>query len=316
MSGSFKEKAQILLPPALARGDTIGLVAPSGPVADRDIFAAGVRLLREMGFEVKFDRILPEATNSYLAGSDKDRADEFNRLWADEEVKALLAVRGGYGSLRMVGMLDFELIRNTPKMFLGFSDITVLLNVLHQETSLVTMHAPVLTTLTRSDRKSVASFFQAITGNLESEIHPDHLEILVDGQARGRLTGGNLTTLVHLLGTPYEIKLDDAIFFLEDVSEAPYRVDRMLTQLQMAGQLDHIHGLILGSFVAEAFGHDGGREHEAVWHRVLELVGDMDIPVWANFPVGHGARNYTLPIGAEVEMDSAAGTLYLLDPLS
>lgn len=303
-----------LLAAPLQKGDTIGLVSPAGPVQDEKKIIAGIRLIREMGFEVKFLREQRLATEGYLAGSDQDRADEFNRLWADPGIKALLAVRGGYGCLRMAGSLDSDLIRQNPKMLIGFSDITVLLHAVLNETDLITFHGPVLSTLTKCDRESVQTFFATLTGRFPARIKPAHLEILVPGRARGRLLGGNLTTLVHLVATPYEPAWDGALLFLEDTDEPPYRVDRLLTHLKLAQRLNGLRGLILGSFTAGNSVNVSGSYTDPVWNRVLELMAEQDIPVWANFPIGHGTRNHILPLGIEAEMDSGSGTLRFLEP--
>lgn len=315
MSAIPEQQPPIRLPAPLVKGDLIGLVSPSGPPDNEEFLAAGIRLIREMGFEIKWNRDLLATRPGYLAGSDAERALEFHRMWADEEVKAILAVRGGFGAMRMLDMVDMDLVRRYAKLFIGFSDITVLLNVLCQETGLITFHGPTLTTLTRSDRLSVASFFQALTGRLEATLPFDRLEMLVRGQADGRMLGGNLTTLVHLIGTPYEINLDGAILAIEDVGEALYRIDRMLTQLKLAGRLNRLRGLLLGSFSSESFGRNDSLDYESVWHRVTELAAELEIPVWADIPFGHGVRNYTLPIGAEVEMDSNTGVLRICSPL-
>jgi len=303
-----------LLPPALKKGDTIGLVAPAGPVRKTEPFAKGIQLLHDKGFQVKYNRDLIGLPEGYLAAADRERADEFNRLWADEEVKALLCVRGGYGCTRMIEMLDMDLIRQHPKILIGYSDITVLLNAISKATGLVTFHGPVLTTLTSSDKHSVETFFQTLTGRLASVRKPDGLEILVSGNATGTLRGGNLATLVHLLGTPYETSWDRTLLIIEDVGEPPYRVDRMLTQLKQAGRLDRLSGLILGTFTADPAVGVGPMDNESVWNRTLELVGKQSMPVWANYPVGHTERNTMLPLGIEAEMDSAAGVLKLLGP--
>ncbi len=295
-----------ILPPRLERGDTIGLPAPAGPIRDQEQFAAGVRLLKEMGFAVKFDRDIFRR-DGYLAGDDARRAAEFNAMWADREVKAMLAVRGGYGSLRMVDGVDMELVRRHPKIIAGFSDITVLLCAIRRATGLVTFHGPTVSTLAAGSRESVEALFATLAAPRPPEpLRAPRLEILAGGSARGRLLGGNLTNLVHLLGTPHELDWQGAIVFLEDVGEAPYRVDRLLTHLKAAGRLNGLAGLLLGSFT------DCGAT-ESIWQRVLEIVGDA-IPVWANLPVGHGPDNHTLPLGVTVEMDGATGTLRFATP--
>lgn len=302
------------MPAALKKGDTIGLVSPAGPIVDEKNFTAGIRLLKEMGLEVKFARDLPQRKENYLAGPDRLRLDDFHELWADPEVRAVLAVRGGYGSMRIVDRIDYDLIRNNPKILVGFSDVTVLLASIYQRCNLVTMHGPVLTTLARGDRHTVRTFFDTLAGQGPDRIKPKDLEILAPGRARGRLLGGNLTTLAHLEGTPFALSWDHAILFLEDVGESPYRIDRLLTQLNLAGRLDNLAGLILGSF-NDGLSNEGIRVDEGlIWQRVMELFKARNIPVWANFPVGHIPDNHILPIGVTVEMNSDAGTLHLSGP--
>lgn len=301
----MKETNNLILPPSLKKGDTIGLVAPAGPVLKEDEFIAGVKLLSEMGFQVKFDKDLLKRSSGYLAGPDERRAGEFHDLWRDPEVKGVLAVRGGYGSLRMLPCLDMDLIRQHPKFFVGFSDISVLLTAILKNTGLVTFHGPMLTTLPKSDKHSVDAFFNTLTGRPSDTIKPDGLEILVSGNSQGKLLGGNLTNLAHLVATPYEIVWQNAILFLEDVGEDPYRIDRMLTHLKEAGRLQHLAGLILGNF-------KNCGAVEQIWQRAIELLSDREIPIWANFPTGHGKDNHILPLGIQVEMDSQAGRLLFL----
>lgn len=293
-------------PPRLNRGDTIGIFAPAGPVRDQDAFAAGHRLLVDMGFKVRYGNDILRATG-YLAGDDRRRAEELQELWGDPEVKALLAARGGYGCIRLLPELDLDLLGKTPKIIAGFSDISVLLNAISGRTGLITFHGPNLSSLARVDAPSVESFFATLTHRETLPLQPDGLEILRSGQARGKLMGGNLASLAHLLGTPRETSWNGCLLFLEDIGEAPYRLDRMLTQLHQAGRLQNIAGLILGSFT------ECGNT-ELIWQRLLELITTQNIPLWANFPCGHGASNHILPIGLEAEMDSAAGVLRFIGP--
>lgn len=301
------ESVNPLRPPRLRPGDTIGLAAPAGPYRDRADLDAGIAILREMGFRVKFSPAIHQRDH-YLAGADQSRAADLNQLWLDEEVKAILAVRGGYGSLRMVAGLDMTTIRRTPKALIGFSDITVLLTAIYKQTGLVTFHGPMVTTLASSDEQSRQIFFAMLTGAEPTAVAPADLAILRPGRADGILLGGNLTTLTHLLATPYEVEWNRAILFLEDVNESAYRVDRLLTHLKEAGRLQQLAGLILGSFSNLPAGECP--ETQLIWRRALELTADR-IPVWGNFPVGHGPRNWLLPLGAQVAMESADGALYL-----
>ena len=293
-----------LLPPGLKKGDTIGLAPLAGPW-DVQKFSSGIRVLTDLGFTI---RLPPDSSQRfpYLAGSDQYRLDCFHELWRDPNISAIMAVRGGYGCLRLIDAIDLDLIRKHPKILIGFSDVTVLLNGLYLQTGLITFHGPMLTTLAGMGKESMEKFLLCLTRRETPALRPNRLEILRQGTARGRLLGGNLTILSHLIGTPYEPSLADSILFIEDIGEQPYRIDRMLTQLKLAGRFEGIRGLILGDFT-------NCGDTELIWNRILELFGDQ-IPIWANFPVGHGEQNIILPLGIEVEMNSESGALLFRQP--
>jgi muramoyltetrapeptide carboxypeptidase len=299
-----------VLPPRLRRGDTIGLFCPAGPVRDAKRLQAGIGLIEDLGFAVKV-RGPAEPGEGYLADSDARRAEHLHGLWSDDEVKAILAIRGGYGCLRMLEGLNWDLFRRQPKFLVGFSDVTVLLNTLVDRSGLVAIHGPMATTLVRSGEQGLASLFGLLTGEFEERIKPKGMEILRGGTGRGRLVGGNLTTLVHLVATPWENSWDGCILVLEDTGESLYRLDRMLTHLALAGRLQRLAGLLLGDFDMGDDGLANLRLQEAVWARALELA-PPGYPIWARFPVGHRERNLALPIGMEAVMESASGTLQLL----
>jgi muramoyltetrapeptide carboxypeptidase len=305
------QSPSVILPAAIQKGDTIGLVAPSGSIVNQDNLEKGIQIIKDAGYKLKFYRDFGH-TEGYLAGSDQERADEFNSIWSDPEVKAVIAARGGYGSLRMLDMLDLEHVQKNPKILIGFSDLTVLLAAIHKITGMVTFHGPVVTTLASIDETSRKSFFDTLSGNILPSISPDRLTIVQNGQADGILLGGNLTTLAHMLATPYDTSWQDVILFIEDIGESPYRLDRLLTHLAKAQKLDNLSGLIIGTFT-ETDTTESPDLAKCICERILELVGDQDIPIWADFPVGHGSRNLTLPLGIRVQMDSAGRTLNLLD---
>ncbi len=295
---STKDKAH-RQPAPPGRGDCIGIIFPAGPIHDRQRFTAGLNILRQLGFTILCRTEIP-ASGDYLAADDDDRAAELMALWRDPRVKAVMAARGGYGCLRLLDRLDFSLFTALPKLLVGFSDITVLHSAIGSRCNMVTIHGPVVASLADSGKDNIRQFAAMLTGSRYPAIPVANLEVLRSGRARAPLVGGNLTSLCHLLGSPYEPDWQDVILFLEDIGEAPYRVDRMLTHLYLAGKLERISGLILGSFT------DCGPP-ETIWQRVLELTGD--IPVWANFPAGHGQPNLALPLGATAEMDSDHATL-------
>jgi muramoyltetrapeptide carboxypeptidase len=301
---------KVIYPPPIKKGDIIGLVAPAGSLSSKENFTAGIGLLEKKGFRVRFNRKILNASG-YLAGSDQERADDFNSMWADPEVKALIAVRGGYGCLRMIDLIDMVQIRKNPKILIGFSDLTLLLNTINKKTKLVTFHGPVITTLADIDRQSKKSIVDTLLGQAPTRLKPAGLKIIKGGKAQGRLLGGNLTTLAHMIGTPYEIPWQDSILFIEDIGEKPYSLDRLLTHLNKAGGLQKIKGLILGTFTDE-----DKKERlvlqKTVQERTAELLQSVDIPIWGNFPTGHSRRNLILPVGVKVEMDAAASELLFL----
>lgn len=300
MSATVKPQ---IIPPRLQTGNTIGLVTPAGPIHDQDTVRAGIDILEKAGFRVKLPVGLKK--ERYLAGSDEARVRQFTEVWHDPEVKCVLAMRGGYGVMRLLPYLNPAELVKTPKILAGFSDITILLNEIQRETGLVTYHTPVLTTLAQSDTASQQSFLEMLTGQPQT-ITPADLQILTGGSATGHLIGGNLASLSHLLGTPHEPIWRNGILFIEDVGEAPYQIDRMLTQLQASGRLAQLSGLILGTF-SEGDKHEG-EWSELIWARAKELTNGQ-IPLWGNFPVGHGKRNMTIPIGMKAMMESKEGSI-------
>ncbi len=294
----MNETVSALLPRTLKRGDTIGLAPLAGPFQAAP-YAKGISILRDHGFTVK---TLHTATpHPYLAGSDAERLDIFHELWRDPEVAGILAVRGGYGTMRILDGIDLELIRTQPKPLIGFSDICGFCNVITEKTGLITFHGPNLTTLDLCNKESLDYFFHTLTRMTPFELKGG-IEILRSGQGKGVLTGGNLATLNHLLGTPFDLDFDHKILILEDLNEAPYAVDRLFYQLFLAGKLQHLQGLILGDF-----SQCGGIED--IWKMVLDLLKDTAFPIWGNFPVGHGAQNRIWPIGGMAKMDSGTGLL-------
>jgi muramoyltetrapeptide carboxypeptidase len=297
-----------IIPPRLRPGDTIGLVTPAGPVRDRDKLRAGISVLEVAGFKVKLPTELER--DDYLAGGDAERAHQLVEMWNDPEVGAVMAVRGGYGVLRLLHHLDLARFVENPKILAGFSDITILLNEIQRCTGLVTYHTPVVTTLARSDELSRQSFIEMLTGPPRT-ISPPDLRVITGGKAEGKLIGGNLASLCHLLGTPHEPAWKDAVLFIEDVGEPAYKIDRMLTQFEVSGRLKRLSGLILGTF---SEGNDREQEWaEQVSKRSLQLTGGK-IPLWGNFPIGHTARNLSLPVGMTVVMNSENARLEFINP--
>lgn len=298
-------KNRALVPPPLEKGDTLGVVAPAGMLGDESLFYAGVQILREMGFEVKFPRNLWPGMG-YLADCDDNRAFEINSLFKDSEVKGLISMRGGYGCLRILDQIDLGVVGANPKFLLGFSDISVLQNYLHGATGLVSLHGPVLTSLASLEKESLERLYHSLTGKWASSIENKKIEILQGNSSTdGILVGGNLASIVTLVGTKYDISWENKLVFLEDVNEPIYKIDRMLTQLAAAGKFTGVAGILLGCFTPPRnLSHvDRLRYKESIWQRVVELVSDSAIPVWGNLPSGHSTQNLTFPIGAHATMD-------------
>lgn len=295
-----------IIPPPLERGDCIQVIAPAGQLASVDSFRQGLAILEQMGFTVQFPENLWPG-QGFLADTDDRRVEEFNQAFRDEKVKAIFALRGGYGCLRMLAKIDLDLVRQRPKLLVGFSDITLLQNHLLATTGLLSLHGPVLSTLMTSTPTSLARLHQSLTGSWRMESRYPKIEILRGGaEVQGILAGGNLSSLVSALSTPYDFSWKDRVIFVEDTNEQPYRLDRMLTQLALAGKFRDVAGILLGDFWF------GGSENELeilrrkewLWERVLDLTASARIPVWAGLPVGHCPENLTLPIGSLVTVKS------------
>jgi len=290
-------------PPPLRPGDTVAVVAPAGAV-DPNRLSRGVAILEGTGLRVRVGEHAC-ARYGYLAGRDEERAADFHRAWCDEEIRALFAARGGFGSTRLLPLLDVEVLRAHRKIFVGFSDCTALLNFIVCRLGLVSFHGPVVTSLA-ADEDLVAPLLAALS---QTEPPPIGAPLCIKrGKADGRLLGGCLSVLVALLGTPYEPVWDGAVLFLEDVREAPYRVDRMLTQLKQAGVFERVAALVFGE-MWECRASDN--EAWSVWDVIRNHVQDYSGPVLGGIPSGHGSNRRVLPLGIRASVED--GTLRFLE---
>ncbi len=297
------QNSSVIIPSRLLPGDTIGIVAPASPF-DQDKFYRGVAVLEAMGFRVFFDDDI-FIKNGYLAGTDAQRASQVSRLFSDKSINAILCAKGGFGTMRMLSLLDFNTIRSNPKIFIGFSDISALLAAIYVHCGLVTFHGPMVTTLADASDETKQSMFLTLTENQAAEIQTKNGVTIQSGSASGPVVGGNLTTLCHLIGTRFVPNFKGHILILEDKGEAVYRIDRMLNQMKLAGCFEGLAGLILGSF------EDCGTLSE-IYRVVQEIFKDVNIPVLAGFDVGHGKLNLTIPIGlgATLETDTQRLTFH------
>lgn len=292
-------------PSKLKPGDTIGVVSPARWLEDAKIQAAA-RVLGDAGFRVRIHD-QNQLRDGPFAGTDHDRAGAIEALFADPDVKAIVCARGGYGALRIADRLDYAVIRNNPKIFVGYSDITCLLTAIHRNTGLTTYHGPMLVDLADgAHADSVQHLIGTLTGadadavamRMTAAAQP-----LRPGTAEGRLVGGNLTILANMIGTPTEVDTAGAILFIEDVDEYLYNIDRMLVHLKRAGSLDGLAALVLGSFTdLKDSDTPFGRTVEEM---VMEHCADGTYPIVKDFPTGHARTNMTLPVGAQARIEAA-----------
>ncbi|MBA2690813.1 MAG: LD-carboxypeptidase [Burkholderiales bacterium] len=295
-----------IVAPPVVPGDTVAVVTPATPF-DMEIFAAGVRALETLGFKVKVDPEVHLAFR-YTSGSAEQRAGVFQRALADPEVKALIAARGGFGSIHTLPHLDLSGFAANPKRIVGCSDLTTLLHYVWQETQVVTYHGPMVAgDLGRGmDAASEADFMATLAGR-SSAAKFIPLEVLHPGAAEGTLTGGCLSLLSASMGTPYEFEPADGLLFVEDIREHPYKVDRMLTQLLLGGKLDAVRGIVFGQMT----GCEAPQGADYKLQDVLrDLLRPLGVPVYFGFPSGHSTPHFTLPIGAQARM--ADGRLSIL----
>jgi muramoyltetrapeptide carboxypeptidase len=306
-------------PRALKPGDIVGLITPATYVSDPDRIALAERTMRFFELKAKMGRNVRKRTG-YVGGTPEERVADLHDMFRDPEIKAVFCIRGGYGSAHLLDHVDYELIRNNPKIFLGYSDITSLHLAIHKKTGLITFHGPVvLSRFTEYTQKyfRAALFNTKPLGTLtnppeNNPLRPSHtLRTVRPGKARGRLIGGNLSLIAATMGTPYEIDTRGAIFFIEDVGEQPYSVDRMLTQLKLAGKLREAAGIVFGE-CSECVPREFRPSFESTFSLgevVDEILGDLPVPVLSGLTIGHTTDQLTLPLGVMASLDADKGEL-------
>lgn len=290
---------------ALRPGDCIGIVAPAS-TWDKADFDAAVAALRRMGYRLK---IAPSCKKEfgYFSGTDEERAADLNRFFADDEVDAILCVRGGYGSARILDKLDYKKIARHPKQFIGFSDITALHIALGDKSGLATVHGPVLLSfadgVNRADYTD-GNFFKGLSGRLYPGEIPmpagKRLQTLYPGEAKGVIVGGNLSLIASLVGTPYELKGDGALLFIEEIGAYTYQIDRLLRQLWQSGLLQRVDGILIGNISgADDDYEEGDFRLEDILKQYAQLVRK---PMIVGVPAGHAGDNLYLPFGVRAVM--------------
>ncbi|HTD05866.1 LD-carboxypeptidase [Undibacterium sp.] len=313
-----------IYPKRLKPGDTIGLVSPAAATYEREPVEIAIETMQALGFKVKQSPYL-RARYGHFGGTDAQRAEAVNSMFADDSVDGILALTGGSGCNRIVDKLDYALIRKRPKFFGGYSDLTSLVNAIQAQTGLVTFHSPVAAS---EWNEFSVSHFRAMVMEGQAPLlrNPngpkergdnlvqtqDRIHTLRGGRARGPLVGGNLAVLTSLAGSAYWPDFRGAILFLEEVNEYIYRVDRMLSQLRLSGALQQVRGVVIGKFTKCTPGEGYGT-------LTLDEVFDdyflpLNIPVFSGATIGHIKQKFTMPVGCEVEMDADAGSIQLLRP--
>ncbi len=309
----------LIKPKALKKGDTIGLITPAGPVSADRIEKATTNM-EAMGYHVKHSKAI-EARYGHLAGMDQERLADLHRQFADPQIDAVWAIRGGYGCTRLLPYIDYALIRKNPKILVGYSDITALHNAIHQKTGLITFHGPVgASTMTDYNLMHLNAVLSAgesphriyeCAENVAKEDPVFSIEVFREGIATGVLAGGNLCLLSSMVGTPFQVDLKGKLVFMEDVGEKPYRIDRMLTQLLQSSNLHLAKGIILGIF--EDCQPKDEQYSLSLRDTLHERLSGLGIPVMYGVSFGHIQNMCTLPVGIQARMDTAAKTITLLE---
>ena len=309
-------------PKRLHFGDTIGIIAPASPPSDPQAIDHAAAALEKFGFKPKLGANV-RARHGFLAGTDSERASDLMAMFTDKDVKAIICIRGGDGSSRILDLLDYHVIRRHPKILCGYSDIVSLHSAFQKKIKLVTFHSPMLSGALAADHLpefTRASFFRTLmeakpAGNICDGYDKKGVSTLHYGVAEGRLIGGNLTVLTASIGTPYEPKFKDRILFLEDVGERPYRLDRMLTQLLNAGILQQVAGVAVGvnSDCEEKKASASDEYTQSSADVFAERLSRLNVPVVTGLPFGHVDLNATLPIGAKAKLDGDNGDLIITE---
>ena len=307
----------LIKPPRVRPGDRVGLVSPATAAFETEQTRIWIDALESLELEV----ILGEnyyARHGYFAGEDKARASDINAFFAEPSVRMIFA-RGGWGSPRLLPLLDYDMIRKNPKVLLGYSDATALITGVHVKTGLVTFHGPSpLNVFSAEHFRRVVMNGEAyllenpafITGNTLVQTE-NRTRTITSGKASGRILGGNLSLLTAVMGSGYLPEWEDSILFIEDVDEAVYRVDRMMTELALAGVLDKIKGFVFGR--CTECGPGGGFGSLTMEQMIAEHIKPRGIPAFSGTMIGHIEEQFTIPLGIEVEIDADAGTIELLE---
>lgn len=309
-------------PPKLNPGDTIGLITPGSSITESEL-QDSIKNVESLGFNVYYtENIL--AKNGYLAGTDKHRADDINYMFENDDVKGIMCARGGYGCNRILPMIDYTLIRKNPKVLVGYSDVTALLYAIYAQTGLVSFHGPVgvstfndysVNYLKKVLMETNKFNIEIAEEDIQNENEAYHSYTITPGIAEGELVGGNLSIAASLLGTPYDVCYKNKILYLEDVGEEPYRIDRMLTELILAGKLEECAAIVLGVFINCEIKKDDPSFKDSF--RLREVFEDrlkpLGIPAAYGFSFGHIKNKFTVPFGVKARVDTELKSISIME---
>ncbi len=300
-------------PKKLNKKDVIGIISPASSADEFSRVERGVKYLESLGYRVKVGKNVGK-NHGYLAGSDTERVEDLHAMFKDKNVKAIFTLRGGYGGFRLLDKIDYRVIKNNPKIFVGYSEITSLQMAFLEKAGLVTFAGPMVAVDFYDEVSTYTSehFWATITSNkkLGKLKFPEEqkLPFLKKGIASGRLIGGNLAVFAALLGTEYFPNLTGKILMIEDIGELPYRVDRMLNQLKLSGTFKKVKGIILGRFV-DCYEHDLEKKTLTLGEVMSDYIASLKIPSIYTFPHGHIKDFVTVPFGIRVNMNAAKGSV-------
>lgn len=311
ISFSKNQTPGIVRAKSLNEKGTIGVIAPASGLT-RSAFEKMQNNLAMLGFETKMANGV-RSRAGFLAGSDKQRVDDLHQMFSDPGIDAIICARGGYGTSRILSMIDYDLIRQNPKPFIGFSDITALLSAFYKHAGLVGIHGPVAAS-TFNDF-TIDYMMDLIQRGKKIKLKCENPVIISPGIAEGKLIGGNLSILASLIGTPYDVDYQDHIVFIEEIGENSYKIDRMLTQLIGAGKFKGIAGIALGYFTnCDTQPNDPYYEYSIGLNEVLQdRLGNLGVPVLSGFPFGHEDHNASIPIGITAILNTEKGQLKTLE---
>lgn len=308
---------KIIKPAKLKKNDLIGVIAPASSPSDLTKIDKGVKYLESIGYRVEVGKNVGK-TLGYLSGTDEERLDDLHTMFANKKIKAIICVRGGYGSPRLIEKINYNLIKNNPKIFVGYSDITALQLAFLRKSNLVTFAGPMVAVDFNGEIDSYTEenfWCQLTSAKIIGKVNlPEKKEIrsVIKGKASGQLVGGNLSLLTSLLGSEYFPKINKRILIIEEIEEAPYRIDRMLNQLKISNVFSGISGLILGKFV-DCEEKDSSKPTLTLAEVFDHYLRSLDIPTISDFPFGHIKSFFTIPYGINVKINSSKSYIEFLE---